>query len=115
MYESSFFDRVHIQQICEFFRTGGEKVPGTQEEGSLNDGLRRAEQSWRQAMVNYRKNILAADWENKTLTEQSFLDEELQQDILGAEERQKAFSFEAGFLAGLRLGWELSAGQWLRE
>lgn len=111
MYESSFFDRVHIQQICEFFRTGGEKVPGTQEEGSLNDRLRRAEQSWRQAMVNYRKNILAADWENKTLTEQNFLDEELQQDILGAEERQKAISFEAGFLAGLRLGWELSAGR----
>lgn len=34
MYESSFFDRVHIQQVCEFFRTGGEKTPGTEDRGS---------------------------------------------------------------------------------
>lgn len=111
MYEKSFFQRVHLQQICEFLRTGGEKVPGTEEEGSLDDRLYRAEQSWRQAMAAYRENVLAAQWENKTLSEQGFLDEALQQDILAAEERQRAVYFEAGFLAGIRLGWELSAGQ----
>lgn len=114
MYEKSFFQRVHLQQICEFFRTGGGKVPGTEEEGTLEDRFYRAEQSWRQAMAAYRKNVLAAQWENKTLSEQGFLDEELQQDILAAEERQRAVYFEAGFLAGIRLGWELSAGQHLR-
>lgn len=111
MYERNFFDRLHIQQVCEFFRTGGEKLPGTEEEGSLEDRLYRAEQSWRRAMETYRKNVLSAEWENKTLSEQGFLDEELQQDVLAAEERQKAVSFEAGFLAGIRLGWELSAGR----
>lgn len=113
MYEKSFFQRVHLQQICEFFRTGGGKVPGTEEEGTLEDRFYRAEQSWRQAMAAYRKNVLAAQWENKTLSEQGFLDEELQQDILAAEERQRAVYFEAGFLAGIRLGWELSAGRTL--
>ena len=97
MYEKSFFQRVHLQQICEFFRTGGGKVPGTEEEGTLEDRFYRAEQSWRQAMAAYRKNVLAAQWENKTLSEQGFLDEELQQDILAAEERQRRSTLRRAF------------------
>ena len=113
MFHHDFLKRTNFQQICEFFRTGGAKVPGTEEEGTLEDRFYRAEQSWRQAMAAYRKNVLDAQWENKTLSEQGFLDEELQQDILAAEERQRAVYFEAGFLAGIRLGWELSAGRTL--
>ena len=43
MFHHDFLKRTNFQQVCEFFRTGGAKVPGTEEEGTLEDRFYRAE------------------------------------------------------------------------
>ena len=54
MYEKDFFDRLNLQQLCAFLRTGGRLSPKAVEHGTLWERIRRAEDAWEAAMNAYR-------------------------------------------------------------
>ena len=62
MYEKDFFDRLNLQQLCAFLRTGGRLSPKAVEHGTLWERIRRAEDAWEAAMKEYRDKILTTDW-----------------------------------------------------
>ena len=62
MYEKDFFERLNLQQLCAFLRTGGRLSPKAVEHGTLWERIRRAEDAWEAAMKAYRDKILTTDW-----------------------------------------------------
>ena len=62
MYEKDFFERLNLQQLCAFLRTGGRLSPKAVEHGTLWERIRRAEDAWEAAMKAYRDKILTTDY-----------------------------------------------------
>ena len=111
MYEKDFFERLNLQQLCAFLRTGGRLSPKAVEHGTLWERIRRAEDAWEAAMKAYRDKILTTDWSDLPPRGEAAVLEELQGGIMDAECRLESLYFEAGFHAGIRIGWELAAAQ----
>ena len=109
MYEKDFFERLNLQQLCAFLRTGGRLSPKAVEHGTLWERIRRAEDAWEAAMKAYRDKILTTDWSDLPPRGEAAVLEELQGGIMDAECRLESLYFEAGFHAGIRIGWELAA------
>lgn len=108
MYEKDFFERLNLQQLCAFLRTGGRLSPKAVEHGTLWERIRRAEDAWEAAMKAYRDKILTTDWSDLPPRGEAAVLEELQGGIMDAECRLESLYFEAGFHAGIRIGWELA-------
>ena len=111
MYEKDFFERLNLQQLCAFLRTGRRLSPKAVEHGTLWERIRRAEDAWEAAMKAYRDKILTTDWSDLPPRGEAAVLEELQGGIMDAECRLESLYFEAGFHAGIRIGWELAAAQ----
>lgn len=111
MYEKDFFERLNLQQLCAFLRTGGRLSPKAVEHGTLWERIRRAEDAWEAAMKAYRDKILTTDCSDLPPRGEAAVLEELQGGIMDAECRLESLYFEAGFHAGIRIGWELAAAQ----
>lgn len=62
-------------------------------------------------MKAYRDKILTTDWSDLPPRGEAAVLEELQGGIMDAECRLESLYFEAGFHAGIRIGWELAAAQ----
>lgn len=106
MYEKDFFERLNLQQLCAFLRTGGRLSPKAVEHGTLWERIRRAEDAWEAAMKAYRDKILTTDWSDLPPRGEAAVLEELQGGIMDAECRLESLYFEAGFPASA------SAGSW---
>ena len=85
MYEKDFFERLNLQQLCAFLRTGGRLSPKAVEHGTLWERIRRAEDAWEAAMKAYRDKILTTDWSDLPPRGEAAVLEELQGGIMDAE------------------------------
>ena len=111
MYEKDFFDRLNLQQLCAFLRTGGRLSPKAVEHGTLWERIRRAEDAWEAAMKAYRDKILTTDWSDLPPRGEAAALQPLPRGHISAPTRLEALSYAAGFLTGIRIGWELAAAQ----
>ena len=103
MYGQDFWERVSWQQVCEFLRYGSEDKT---EAGSLQERDALHERAFFQAVDQFWRDILATDWSSLPGVKADFKIEDLSESIMDEMAALKRLSFEAGFLAGLKMGRE---------
>lgn len=106
MYGKEFKERIGIQQLCDFLRTGAETC--TVDSGTLDERADKYFDMLLKELERYRKRVLETDWESFPSQERLEMKvEELFNDILSAVWGIEAVGFEAGFTAGIQLGWTM--------
>lgn len=100
-----FFDRVGVQQFCDFLRFGQEWGPT--EPGTLQERYQKHSKAFCHAVEQYRKDLLAEDWTGLSAFQQEVRAEELSGPILDGLVGIETVTFEAGFLAGYKLSHSL--------
>jgi len=101
MYGKDFYERLNIQQICNFILNGVELCE--YKYGSHEERRHINEKRLTKSLYNYRDKILSFNWDEIENSKKDMKTEDLFQEVILAHADLKDLSFEVGFVAGMLL------------
>lgn len=107
MFEKDFFQRLSFQQICEFLCTGGILYPESVEDGTLTQRAAQQKREQEETLRSALEQMYDAGRQGVEPDQREDLLEDLREEIFFIGWKAERLSFEAGFVAGLRLGGSL--------
>ena len=103
MYGKLFWDRNSLDHILEFVRTGSVLKDTEDKKGTAQDRHDEYLKKLLEGMYIAKDRIVAFDWSNTDTKDNSFVIDELFDELLSASSELCDLAFEVGFISGIRL------------
>lgn len=98
MYDQDFFDRITIDSICGYLRSGSESLPRS---GTLSERARQRDRAYQAALLRFRGAVRATEWPSDPVA-CDLMTDDLCHELNAVLADGVAVDFAAGFLAGCR-------------
>ena len=106
MYDDAYWERLNLQKICLYMRTGDRLKAA--DEGSPSDRYERYSNAQYDAMRTFRNRVLSFNWNTPmTENEKDIQTEAMYSEVLTAMEGKSRLDYEMGFIAGIKIAMQM--------